>query len=218
MPSPSYTLHAPPGAFRAFPILIAAEYNGVTVDVADYNAAAVTAMSPSGKAPVLVCGDDGTKLFGSTSVARYIAGIRQDTNLMGSTLVDAAQVDQWVDFASQTLDLPCTIWFYPVAGYMAFHKETYEKAKKDLASALDLLNKSLAAEKTYLVGDSITLADICIASTLLYPFKLVCDEEFLKPYPNVVRWFTTCVTQPEFAVIVGAVTMCKKELKAAGDS
>jgi elongation factor 1-gamma len=71
-------------------------------------------------------------------------------------------------------------------------------------------------DKTYMVNDQITLADICVASTLLYPFKLVADKNFLKPYGNVVRWFTTCVNQAEFKAVTGQVTMCKKELTAAG--
>ena len=46
--------------------------------------------------------------------------------------------------------------------------------------------------------------------------KLVCDKAYLKPFGNVVRWFNTCVNQPEFKKVIGAVTLCKKELKAAG--
>jgi elongation factor 1-gamma len=84
-----------------------------------------------------------------------------------------------------------------------------------LASALEVLNNHLN-DKTYMVNDQITLADIVIAATLLYPFKLVCDKNFLKPFTNVVRWFQTCVNQTEFVQVVGNVTMCKKELTAAG--
>lgn len=91
----------------------------------------------------------------------------------------------------------------------------YEKAKADLAKGLAVLNGYLQT-KTYLVGDQVTLADIVVASTLLYPMKLVCDKAYLKPFGNVVRWFQTCVHQPEFSAVVGEVTMCKKEVTAAG--
>jgi elongation factor 1-gamma len=93
----------------------------------------------------------------------------------------------------------------------------YEKAKVDLAQALEVLNHHLQ-DKTYLVNDQITLADIAVASTLVYPMKLVCDKTFLKPFTNVVRWFTTCVNQPEFTQVIGTVTMCKKELLAPGQT
>lgn len=82
-----------------------------------------------------------------------------------------------------------------------------------MGAALEILNKYLN-DKTYMVNDQITLADITIACTLLYPFKLVCDKAFVKPYGNVVRWFMTCVNQPEFAAVVGKVEMCKKSLAA----
>jgi elongation factor 1-gamma len=42
-------------------------------------------------------------------------------------------------------------------------------------------------QQTYLVGDKITLADIVVASALVYPFKLVADAEYRKPFPCVIR-------------------------------
>ena len=98
---------------------------------------------------------------------------------------------------------------------MPFSADAYEKAKNDLAAGLSVLEKHLAS-KTFLVGEQVTLADIVVASTLLYPFKLVCDKEFLKGYTNVVRWFQTCTSQAEFEQVVGKVTMCKKEIAAPG--
>ena len=111
---PSYTLHAPAGSFRAFSALIAAEYNGIDVTVADFDAGSVAAVSPSGKAPVLVL-PNGSTLFSSHAIARFIAGIRRDTGLVGGSLLDAAQVDSWMDFAAQELELPACVWFYPVS-------------------------------------------------------------------------------------------------------
>jgi len=67
-----------------------------------------------------------------------------------------------------------------------------------------------------LVGEAVTLADITLISTLVYPFKLVCDKAFLKPYGNVVRWFSTCVNQPQFKAVIGEVPLCKKELTVKG--
>jgi len=57
--------------------------------------------------------------------------------------------------------------------------------------------------RTYLVGDAITLADISVVSALYYPFKFVLDEAARKPYPSVVRWYTTCVNQKEFKAVLG---------------
>lgn len=94
---------------------------------------------------------------------------------------------------------------------------SYEKAKTDLAQGLTKLNDYLLT-RTYLVGNQITLADIVVVSTLLYPMKLVCDKTYLKPFTNVVRWFTTCVNQPAFIAVMGKVELCKKETLAAGQA
>lgn len=92
---------------------------------------------------------------------------------------------------------------------------SYAKAKDDLAKALKVLDDYLLT-RAYFVGNSITLADITIASALLYPFKLVADKAYLKPFGNVMRWFNTCVNQPEFVRVLGKVQLCKKEMLAEG--
>jgi len=214
----SYKLHAPEASFRAFSALIAAEYNGVSVEVSSDLAAA--ALSPTGKLPILEIQPKigaSSRIFSSHAIARFIAGLRRDTGLTGDNFVEQAAVDSWMDFCAQDLELPSCIWFYPVAGYMPFTAEAYEKSKTDLAAGLTILNNHLM-DKTYLVNDQITLADIVIASTLLYPFKLVCDKAYLKPFQNVTRWFQTCVNQKEFEQVVGKVPMCKKEATAPGQS
>lgn len=66
------------------------------------------------------------------------------------------------------------------------------------------------------VGDKITLADITVASALVYPMKLVMSPEYRKPFPCVTRWFTTCVNQPQFQAVVGTVQLAKEEMTAAG--
>jgi len=209
----SYTLYAPAGSFRAFKALIAAEYNGVNVTVAEFDASVVKSLSPTGKAPVLQTPNG--VIFESNAIARFLAKIRRDTGLTGNGLYEEAAIDSWVDFAANELELPASVWFYPALGYMPFQKAAYEKAKTDLAAGLETLNSTLLT-KTYLVGDQITLADITVASALIYPMKLVCDKAYLKPFGNVVRWFNTCVNQPEFKKVVGEVVLCKKEVTAPG--
>ena len=88
-----------------------------------------------------------------------------------------------------------------------------DKAKKDLKAALSILEAHLKP-RTFMVGNSITLADIALACALLLPMKIIMDDPFRKPYPCVTRWFLTCVNQPEFSKVVGEVALCKKALKA----
>ena len=102
---------------------------------------------------------------------------------------------------------------------MPFEEDAYNKAKADLASAIGILETHLTKTKTtFLVGNDITLADIVVVSTLIYPFKLVCDKQYLSPFPAVKAWFAHCVDQDEFKLVVGQVTMCVKETLAPGQT
>jgi elongation factor 1-gamma len=59
------------------------------------------------------------------------------------------------------------------------------------------------------VGNAITLADITLASALVYPFKITCCPEFRAPFPNVMRWFNTVSNQPQFLEVAGKGT-CRR--------
>lgn len=195
---PKYTLYAPPGSFRAFAPLVAAEINQIDVDVVTEDIEKVVAeKSPTGKAPLLETPDG--VIFSSHAMARYIGALRRDTGLLGRNTQEKSSVNAWMDWCAQEVELPCCVWFYPVAGYLEKNESNSAKAAKDLGAALGVLNDALQ-DKTFLIHDSlVTLADIVIASTLLYPFKFVADATYLKPYPNVVRWFQNCVGQQDFA-------------------
>ena len=116
----SYTLHAPAVSSKAFKALIAAEYNGINVTVAEFDAATVKSLSPTGKAPILQT--PAGVVFESNAIAKYLAKIRRDTGLTGNGLYEEAAVDAWVDFAANALELPTSVWVYPVLGYMPFQK------------------------------------------------------------------------------------------------
>ena len=216
-------LYTYPGNFRAFKILIAAEYNGIEIEIPDFEmmkdnkTPEFLAMSPLGKVPVLKTPQGA--LFESNAIARYVGRMRRDTELYGATFFASAQVDSWVDFCTHELELACTMWLYPVIGYMPFNPVAYAKAKEDVVVGLQTLEAALV-DKTFLVGDKITLADITVASALVYPMKLLFTPDFRAQFPCVMRWFMTCVHQPEFIPVIGEVVLAKVETKApaAGES
>jgi len=170
--------------------------------------------SPLGKIPVLET-ESGASIFESNAIARYIARLRPDKGLLGATFVENGLVDSWIDFSAHDLELPASLWYYPVLGLTATTPAITAKAKADFGAALKVLNAHLA-DKTYLVGEKVTLADITVVSALVYPFKFVADPAFRGQFPHVIRWFTTCVNQPQFAAIVGTVVFAEKELTATG--
>lgn len=52
--------------------------------------------------------------------------------------------------------------------------------------------------------------------TSLYPLQ-VLEPAFRQPYPNVTRWFVTCVNQPQFKAVLGEVKLCEKMAQFDGE-
>lgn len=215
----SLKLYTYPGNFRAFKALVAAEYQGIEVEVPEFDIEKTAkspeflAMSPLGKVPVL--STPSGPIFESNAIARYIARLRRDTDLYGRTFYESAVIDSWIDFCAHELELPCTMWVYPIIGYMPFNPTAYAKAKEHVAKALATLDAHLL-DKTYMVGESLTLADITLASALVYPAKFAMDPAFRAQFSNVMRWFDLCVHQPQFSAVIGEVVLADSELAPAG--
>lgn len=62
------------------------------------------------------------------------------------------------------------------------------------------------------MGHSVTLADIVAVSNLFHGFTRLYDAEFRKDFSHVVRWFLTCVNQPQFRKVLGNVELCSTPL------
>ncbi|KAL3916943.1 MAG: hypothetical protein SGILL_004946 [Bacillariaceae sp.] len=227
MQPPTYKLYSPPGSFRAFATLIAAEYNGISIQVISDKVETtgqsleeiIRTKSPTGKAPILEC-PDGKVIFSSHAMARFVVSLRSDSVLLGKNTRERMAIDEWMDWVACEVELPACVCFYPALGLMLKNPVATTKAKTDLGVALQLLETYLSKQQKtqrslssfgFLVRPhQMTLADIVVASTLLYPFTLVCDEAYLQPYPNVVKWFLACVRQPQFVAVVGTIELYKK--------
>lgn len=182
--------------------LIAAKFNGVTVETNEFNAE----KSAFGKSPVAETAE-GT-LWGANTIARYVA--RQGANkLYGANAFEAAQVEQWIEYSSSDLDLPAAVWVLPILGVIPNNSNAVQKAKGDVRKALENLNKHFL-NKTFLVGNRISLADVVVAASLYRLYEVVLDGPFRKQFINVNRWFTTVVNQPEFKAVAGEIKLCEK--------
>lgn len=122
-----------PGNKNAFKALIAAQYVGVKIDVppfqmgVDNKTPEFLQKNPFGQVPVL-CTENGA-VFESNAIARYVARLG-DVGLFGSTPEEKAsvaldgalsnlrrfqaKVDQWIDFATLSIDAPLLSWVSPL--------------------------------------------------------------------------------------------------------
>ena len=162
-------LHTYAGNVHALQSLIVARYNGVEIELApvemgkDNKTKAFLAKSPMGKVPVLETAEG--CICEAGAIARYVARIRADTNMYGSSFFEAGLVDQWVEFAKNELVMPVGMWVYPILGFIQSNKANTERAQEDLKRALAVLEAHLTTS-TYLVGNAVTLADIVVSCSL----------------------------------------------------
>jgi elongation factor 1-gamma len=210
------TLYTYPDNFRAWKVLIAAEYSGAKVKTASNFVFGETnttkeflAKFPTGKVPAFEA-DDGLCLFESNAIAYYVAN---EQLRGGKDAVLQSQVMQWLNFAdSDVLPAACT-WVFPCLGIMQYNKTASERAKEDIKKAMTALNDHLL-HHTFLVGERVTLADIVVACTMISLYQNVLDPGFRKPFGNVNRWFTTVVNQPQVKKVVGAINLADKMAQA----
>ncbi|KAI3460701.1 hypothetical protein Pfo_017364 [Paulownia fortunei] len=202
-------LHASSTNKNAYKALIAAEYSGVKVELAKDFEMGVSnktpeflKMNPIGKVPVLETPDG--PIFESNAIARYVARLKPDNPLYGSSLIDYGHIEQWIDFSATEIDTNIGRWLYPRLGYGLYLPLAEEFGITALKRALEALNIHLASN-TYLVGQEVTLADIVLTCNLSIGFKAIMTKSFTSQFPHVERYFWTLVNQPNFKKILGDV-------------
>ncbi|GER27571.1 elongation factor 1-gamma 1 [Striga asiatica] len=194
---------------NAFKALIAAAYTGVRIELSKGFQMGVTnktpefiKMNPIGKIPVLETPDG--CVFESNAIARYVARSNPDSTLYGSSLIDFGHIEQWIDFSATEIDVNIASWLYPRLGFRQYIAPAEEVAIANLKRAFGALNTHLASN-TYLVGHSVTLADIVMVCNIAYGFKAGLTKSFTSEFPHVERYVWTLVNQPNFKKVWGDV-------------
>jgi len=143
-------------------------------------------------------------LFEADAIAQFVA----DDQLRGTSPLDRALVQQYIAFANNEITPSACTWTFPCLGFRQFNKQDTEAAKAHLRKCFEMLDNFLLT-RTFLVGERVSLADISLVCELVMLFKLVLDPAFRAPYVNLVRWFETCVNQPQFKAVLGEVALCE---------
>ena len=75
----------------------------------------------------------------------------------------------------------------------ARNQKAYEKASKNLFSALNIIEESLQSNGPWLCGENLSIADIRLFPTLIrweaiYDPLFKCSNKPIKSFPNIIRW------------------------------
>ncbi|XP_052009860.1 bifunctional glutamate/proline--tRNA ligase-like isoform X1 [Xyrauchen texanus] len=108
------------------------------------------------------------------SITRYLARVAPALGLYGSNMMEQTEVDHWLEFSARRL-----------------------RAESDLSPALAELDKALAL-RTFLVGHSVTLADLCIWAALKGNGESQAKQS---SYPHLCRWFSLLSSQVPFSSV-----------------
>jgi len=162
--------------------------------------------SPTGKLPILEINEG--VIFEPNAAASFVAR-QAKKSLFGSNDYEHAQLQQWIEFAVCEIDLPASVWVFPILGYIPNNPSATQRAKGDIRKVLEILNNHLA-DRTFLVGERVSLADIVVATSLHRLYVRVLDPAFRKVFVNTNRWFNTIVNQPEYLAVAGTTTLATK--------
>jgi glutathione S-transferase len=144
------------------------------------------AMNPHGRVPVI--DDDGTIVWESHAILRYLAARYGRGSFWSDDDAARSLSDRWMDWAQTSLQpdfLNGVFWgFYrtpePKRNWHAI-KERVDRC----AQHFQLLDR-LLADRAFMLGDRLTLADIPIGTNLYRYFNLEIERPFV---PNVEAWY-----------------------------
>ena len=147
--------------------------------------------NPNGHIPTLEDGD--LVLFESMAINLYLAR-KYGKDLWPGTPEDEGRAWQWSFWGMTECEEPLLT--------ALLHRAVYPEAQRDAAKADDAerrLAKPLAvldgflAGRKWLVGDAFGVADLNVASVLLWLRPARID---LSPFPNAARWVGECASRP----------------------
>ena len=154
------------------------------------------AMNPHGRIPV-IRDSDGTVVWESHSILRYLAARYGEPELWSSDPVRRAQIDCWMDWAQTTLQpefLTGVFWGFYRTPEAQRDLKAIEKNVALCAQYFQLLDKVLS-KQDFLAGQHLTLADIPAGTHLYRYFNL----DIARPdVPHVEVWYQRLQTSAAF--------------------
>ena len=153
------------------------------------------ALNPNAMVPVLV--DDGTPLWESNTICRYLAARGRRADLLPEDPMARAQVEKWMDWQVAELN---GAWRYAFMGLVRQSPLHGDPASIESSAAawnrhMAILERQLAITGAYVAGPDFTLADIVLGlSTNRWLSTPIARSEL----PAVAAWYARLAAQPGF--------------------
>jgi glutathione S-transferase len=153
------------------------------------------AMNPHGRVPVIK--DGTTVVWESHAILRYLAACYGRGRFWAEDPAERSQADRWMDWSQSSLQadfLLGVFWgFYRTPEDLRDQRAVAAKIAR-CAAHMRLLDRMLA-DRRYLGGDELTLADIPAGTALYRYFGLEIDRPTI---PNVEAWYKRLTERPAY--------------------
>ncbi|MFM8332515.1 MAG: glutathione S-transferase family protein [Candidatus Methylumidiphilus sp.] len=145
-------------------------------------------LNPQGKVPTLVDGE--FALWESNAIVQYLAALAPNPQLAPTDAKSQADILRWQFWETSSFSPACMVYVYenvlkPILGRGAADVEELGKGAEKFHRFAKVLDEHLAAHP-WLVGDGLTLADVCVATSLMYA---EAGQYPLEDYPHITAWF-----------------------------
>ncbi len=151
-------------------------------------------LNPMRKVPVLV--DNSNVVWESHTILRYLAATYGKDSWYKEDPYERSLYERWMDWSHLTFQQAFmgTFWGYY---RMPEGKRDMNQVNSDLDKCLDCLNTldSALADKTYLLGSNISLADICSGAII---YRLITQGLNVPLPENVFCWYEKLRGRPEY--------------------
>lgn len=199
------TLNILPSSSRCSSVLVTAKVANFPLNVKCMSMTEIKTeqylqVHPLGKVPSIQTAEG--NFCESLAISKYI--IRKGNKaLLGTNDVDQALVDQYLDTIRQDL-APALRVGYSVFGYphITYTCEEFHDGIKNCVKALKFLDSHLRGKK-FLVGSSLTLADIVLVCDLATVYRFIFTEAERKDLIHLSEYFYEMVAREEFKSVMG---------------
>jgi len=154
--------------------------------------------------------DSGEIIAESTAICSYFGRLGAAG---GVTPFEQAKCDEWVAFTQTSIMKGIRPVYMGVFGNVEIPSATFAKDINFLKAQAKILNTYLK-DRSFLVGDKMTIADAVVAGFLVIAFQTVFDGGFRKGMSNLTAWFTKCIGTDAFVNNMGHIKMTDKAMKA----
>ncbi len=177
-----------------------------------HKTAAFLRAHPFGTVPAAFSPDGKVGIFESNSIMRAVARLGDDKlGLYGKNPYESSRIDSFLD-ASLVFARDSQIYLLAL-GSRTLSEEIYSRAREAFAVYMARINSALSAGRGFIVGDGLTLADVCyVAELALFHnekprsqdlkkrgLEPILSEKVDEQFPDAMAHFARLSKHPAFA-------------------